>query len=547
MRIFPMLLAVGVVTAGLLSPSLVSASPRATSAVVRRPHARVVTAVTGHTGYYTYHYDNGRDGWNPNEVLLTQSRVASSHFGLIRTLAGDSVVYAQPLYVPNLTLGNATHNVVIFATENDSLYAYDADTGALLFHRSFIDPSRGITAVSTGSVGGCGQITPTIGISSTPVIDPATQTLYLVDKIQISRNGTTTYHNLLYAISLTTGANKVQPIEIKGSVKLSDGNTDTFMPQWQQNRPGLLLVNGNVYVTFASSCDENASVVHGWVFAYNESNLQLSAIFNTSTTDASSYLAGIWQSTFAPAADSAGNIYFETGNGAFDAQNGGTNYGESVLRMTPQLTVADYFAPYNEADLSNKDQDMSTAGVMLIPGSSGSPIPLAVAGVKNGEIYLLNQNKLGEFNPKQDNIVQEFSVGGYDSLFGGAAYYDDHVYWGSGGKPMLSFALSVSPSPKLTLQSHTPNNINGYGGEIPAVSSNGTTAGSAIVWTTDRPATGGNITLYAYDATNLGTMLFSGTVGTWQASATAFLTPTVADGHVFVPGAGYGIAEFGLH
>jgi len=522
------------------------ASPRG-PVIVGRPF-RFTTNVTGHTGYYTYHYDGGRTGWNPHETALTTATVGPSHFGYVRHLLGDSVVYAQPLYVPNLQIGSATHNTVIFATENDSVYAYDADTGAALWHRTFLDPAHGVTAVSIASVNNCAQITPTIGVSSTPVIDPSTQTLYVVDKIQIAQNGTTTYHTQIHALALTSGGDKLTPAEIAGSIKRSDGSVDTFAARYQQNRPGLVLANGMVYVGFGSSCDEDGNAVHGWMFGYGASNLHRNFIVNTTASNTSSSLGSIWQSTYAPAVDSSGNLYFTTGNGSFNAQNGGADYGESVLRTTSQLAIRDYFAPYNEASLSNSDEDVGSVGVMLIPNSSGSKIPLAVSGVKSGTIYLLNQNKLGEFNASGDNVVQKIYIGnGGDSLFGGPAYYANHVYWGSADQPMQSFALAVSPAPKLTFQSQTTNKFNGEGGEIPAVSSNGTTAGTAIVWATSRPPTGSNVTLYAYDATNLAKMLFSGAVGTWRATDGAFLTPTIADGHVFVPGAGYGVAEFGLH
>jgi len=547
MRVFSSLFAGGLLAAGALVTGAAGGSTHAAPVTFGRTLVPLVNKVTGHTGYYTYHYDGGRTGWNPSETSLTTTTVGSSHFGYVRHFVADSVVYAQPLYVPNLGVGNTTHNTVIFATENDSVYAYDADTGAALWHRSFTDPANGVTAVSIASVNNCSQITPTIGISSTPVIDPSTQTLYVVDKVQVTQKGTTTYHTQLHALALASGADKLTAAEIAGSVKRSDATVDTFAAQYQQNRPGLVLTGGTVYVGFGSSCDENGDSVHGWMFGYGASNLHGNFIFNTTASSTSSNLGSIWQSTYAPAADSAGNLFFTTGNGSFNAQNGGADYGESVLRTTPQLKVAGYFAPYNEASLSNSDEDVGSVGIMLIPNSSGSKTPLAVSGAKSGTLYLLNQNHLGEFSPSGDKVLQEIKIGGGGSLFGGPAYYANHVYWGSSDQPMKSFALTVSPAPKLTFQSQTTNNFNGEGGEIPAVSSHGTTAGTAIVWATSRPPTGSNVTLYAYDATNLGKMLFAGAAGKWQAADGAFLTPTVVDGHVFVPGAGYGVAEFGLH
>jgi hypothetical protein len=497
----------------------------------------------GHTGYYTYHYDNNRTGWNPNETQLTTGDITTSRFRLVRTFKADSVVYAQPLYAPNVVVGGTSHNLVFLATENDSLYAYDADTGALVWKRSFIQPSRGVTAVNISSVGSCNQITPTIGISSTPVIDPSSGTLYLVDKTQSTAGGSTTYRNLVHAIDITTGHDRIAPANVAGSVQIAGGGVDTFADQWQQNRAGLVLSGGNVYVGFGSSCDENASVTHGWLFAYSASTLKPTAIFNTTTTSASDYLGSIWQGTYAPAADSSGNIYLGTGNGAFDAAAGGTDYGEAILRLSPALAVSDYFSPSDESDQSGADQDIGSVGVMLVPGTSPQ---LAISGIKSGTMYLLDGTNLGGFN-STDRVLQEVQLENADSsLYGGPAYYNGYVYWGAGGQPMEAFTLKTSPSPQLTLQTETPNSFPGEGGEIPSVSSNGTKAASAIVWATTRPNQGSPITLYAYQATNISKMLFSGTVGTWEAQGDAFLTPTVADGHVFVGGAGYGVAEFGF-
>jgi len=501
------------------------------------------SATTGHTGYYTYHFDNDRTGWNPNETSLTQASVSSSLFARIRTLGADSVVYAQPLYVPNVIVGGVSHNLVLIATENDTLYAYDADTGKSVWARSFIQPSRGSTAVSISSVGNCNQITPTIGISSTPVVDSSTLTLYLDDKSQLTAGGSTTYHDYVRAIDLTTGHDRVQPAEVGGSVAIAGGGTDVFQDQWQQNRAGLALANGNVYVGFGSSCDENASVTHGWLFAYNASTLKTTAIFNTTTTSADDYLGSIWQATYAPAVGPSGNIYIATGNGAFDAAAGGTDFGESVVRLDPSLQVLDYFSPSDEADQSNNDQDIGSVGVMLVPGTNPQ---VAISGIKSGVMYVLYGANLGGFH-STDQVPQEVTLENADnSLYGGPAYYNGSVYWGASNQPMEAFALTTSPSAKLTYTSETSNSFGGEGGEIPGVSSNGTKAGTAIVWATTRPSQGSMIQLYAYNATNLSHMLYAGTVGPWEAEGDAFLTPTIADGHVFVGGAGYGVAEFGL-
>jgi hypothetical protein len=496
------------------------------------------------TGYYTYHFDNYRLGWNAKETTLTAASV-HSHLRLVRLLATDSVVYAQPLYAPGIVVNGVKHNLAILATENDSVYAYDADTGARVWVRAFARPSAGVTAVSPSSVNNCNQITPTIGISSTPVIDPTTNTLYVLPKLQVTRGNTTTYYHILHAISLSNGADRVAPVAVHATVKLGDGTTQSFDDQWQQNRPGLLLSNGMVYAGFGSSCDSLGSTVHGWIFAWNAKTLGLAAVLNTATSSASSQLGAVWQATYALAADSTGNVYFATGNGSFDADSGGSDFGESIVKTTPNLVVSDYFSPFDESNLSNGDQDMGSVGVMLLPNFSGSNFHLAVSGIKSGVMYLLDRDNMGKFNASADRSLQDVTIEkSYDSLYGGPAYYSTFVYWGGGNQPMGAYKLQLGTHPSLTLTSQTSNSFPGEGGEIPAVSSNGTVPGSAVVWATTR---GNPIYLYAYDARNLSTTLYSGEVGQWDASGGAFLTPTVADGHVFVGGSGYSVAEFGVN
>jgi outer membrane protein assembly factor BamB len=499
------------------------------------------------TGQYTYHFDNNRTGWNNRETTLTTANVSSSHFGLVRTLAADSVVYAQPLYAPGILVGSVRHNLAIVASENDTVYAYDADTGKLVWIRSFTDPSQGITSVSLSSLNGCDQVSPTIGISSTPVIDPSTDILYLIDKIQVTRNGTTAYQFQMRGLDLHSGRDRIPWTAIGATVKLGDGSSQSFNPQMQNNRPGLLLANGRVYAGFGSCGDKNPAVVHGWVFAFDASTLKQVAVLNTASSSVNSTLGSVWQATFGLSADANGNLYFSTGNGSFDADTGGSDYGESVLRTDANLNVTDYFSPFDENTLSNEDQDIGSSGVMLIPDIPNSSAHLAIAGMKEGTMYLLDRDNLGRFNASADRALQEVVMRNYsDSLFGGPAYYSGTIYWCAWGEPLMSYQLNLSPTPRLALRTMT-SNVFGQGGTIPSVSSNRTLAGTAIVWATTRPSKGSTIQLYAYDATNLAKTLYVGTVGTWEADKIAFLSPTIADGHVFVSGAGYGVAEFGLH
>jgi hypothetical protein len=496
-------------------------------------------------GTYTFHHDNGRTGWNANETVLDVANVSSKRFGLVGTLQTDSVVYAEPLYVPGVRIGGVAHNLVVVATENDSAYGFDAASGKLLWKHSVLGPNE--TPQPISSVNGCKQITPTIGISSTPVVDPVTHSVYLVGKTAETVNGTTTYHARLHSLDLATGNENRPAADITGSVKMSNGSTATFIAKWQQQRPALLLDRGVVYVGFGSSCDEQSATVFGWLFAYDSGSMKQLGLFNTATDYIASnpyYLASIWQGTFGPAADEVGRIFFATGNGAFDANTpGGHNYGDSVLRMTGKLAVDDFFTPFNQQQLSNGDEDVGSAGVMLIPDTATGSHRLAVAGGKNGNIFLLNRDALGGFTPNgPDKVYQEIAGPDY-SLYGGPAFYGNTVYYGFASQPLVAYALTTTPKPKLTATSQTAANL---GDVIPAISSNGNRPKTAVLWAMDRVGQGSSFSLVAYDATNLGRLLYSGTAGVWNASANDFTTPTIGGGRVFVPGAGNGVAVFGL-
>jgi outer membrane protein assembly factor BamB len=339
----------------------------------------------------TQHYDDARTGWNPFETTLTVANVP----GLKKLFAQavDGTIYAQPLYAHHVNVpGFGVRNVVFVATENDTVYAFDADTNVPpLWQRSLIPPGEQVVAV--GDIEGCDNVAPVIGITSTPVINCA-YTMWVVGKTKKVAGGSTTFHYRLYALDLTTGADRVAPVEIGGSVPGSsqpnDGHSHVvFDPHLHLNRPGLLLFNGLVYVGFGSHCDKHLGIYHGWVFAYNAATLAPVGVFATTpnTQAGATSAAGIWQSGMGLAADPEGFVYFTTGNGDFTANTpGGQDYGDTVIKLTPAMSVADYFTPSDQPKLLEQDIDLGSGGVLILPNPArGTSLPsVLVATGKDG-------------------------------------------------------------------------------------------------------------------------------------------------------------------
>src|SRR5438445_2835255 len=404
----------------------------------------------------TYHNDNARTGLNPNETVLTPVKVNTNTFGKLFTQAADGYVYAQPLYVTNVSIsGKGQHNVVFVATEHDSVYAFDAESNAgsnavPLWHASFINPAAGITTVPNGDVG-TGDIVPEIGITATPVIDAARSTLYVVAKTKENGN----YVQTLHALDITTGNDRTNII-IQASVPgTGDGSVNgavPFDPLREHDRPGLLLLNGIVYTSFASHGDNGP--YHGWVIGYDERTLQQMGVFNTTPNGG---LGGIWQSGAAPATDTNGNIFFETGNGTFSTNNpdmSANNFGDSFVKLSTSggLALADYFTPFNQDSLNNVDEDLGSGGPLLLPdsvGSAGHPHLLVGCG-KEGKIYLVDRDNMGQFRGLNDNqIVQEIpnAVGGTWSM---PAFFNDLIYYHGADDVLKSFRISnghITPAP----------------------------------------------------------------------------------------------------
>jgi hypothetical protein len=510
------------------------------------------------TGVYSWRNDNSLTGQNPQETHLTPSNVNSAQFGKLFGCTVDGQIYAQPLYVSNVAIPIlGTRNVAYVATENDSVYAFDANASScqILWQVSFINPAAGVTTVLPSDIPPEQDIVPVIGITGTPVIDPISATLYVVAKTK--ENGA--YVQRLHALDLTDGAEKFGgPATIQATVSGSgDGSVAgelSFDSLTENQRSALLLANGNVYVAFDSYDD--APPFHGWLLAYNASDLTKGAVavFN-STPNGSN--GGIGESGAAPSVDASGNVFVVTSDGnTFDANSGGNDYPETLLKLKLNSTppVADYFTPWNEFTLNLPQKHFGSTGVLLLPDSAGGAVPLAVAGSQAGSLYLVNRNTLGGFNGPNgpDKVVQTLSFDG--SIFGTPAYWagNNTVYLAAAGDnlralPLISGTLS-SPSCSTSPSSCSTDTFPLFGAS-PVISSNGTNFNSGIVWALDTSgyATSSPAILHAYKATNLANELYvSPSNGTGTAGlAVKFAVPTVANGKVYV-GTQNELSVFGL-
>lgn len=483
-------------------------------------------------GVFTYKYDNGRTGQNLSESVLTPVNVNQVNFGKVFSFNVDGMVYGEPLYVPGVTISGATHNVVYVVTEHDSVYAFDADnkSSAPLWHVSFLN-GVGVTTVPTADVGS--TIFPEIGITSTPVIDPATGTIYV--EAFTKENGS--YFQRLHALDITSGTEKFGgPVTISGSVKGSGVGNDgagnvPFQAKIELQRAGLLLLNNTVYIGFASHGDNGP--YHGWVVGYNASTLTQVGLWNDTPNGQD---GGIWQGGGGLAADSAGAIYGVSGNGTAD---GGPDYGDSFFKLTQSgntLSVADFFTPSNQQTLSNGDVDVGSGGPMLLPDQPGGHPHLMTQAGKEGKIYLVDRDSMGGYNTAHDNVVQEIpnavgvppAPGRTDRNFSTPSFWQSRVYYVGASDSAKAFVLSngmLTPSP----QSQSISTF-GIPGATPVVSANGNTNG--ILWAIDRAGL-----LRAFDATNLATELYnSSQAGTRDTLGTTirFSVPTVANGRVYV-------------
>ncbi|MGH8150191.1 MAG: pyrrolo-quinoline quinone [Steroidobacteraceae bacterium] len=523
-----------------------SSSPAGSSAG-STPPASPAPQIETRTDMVTYKDDAQRTGADPTESVLTPANVNPATFGLLHNFMVDGKVDAEPLYLSQLSIGGAPHDVVFVATEGNSVYAFDTDSGAMLWHVS-LTPSGEMTSDDHG----CSQITPAIGITSTPVIDRNAGPHGTLFTVSMTEDASANYHQRLHALDLTTGAELAEsPVEITASY----GST-SFAPGQYAERAALLLVNGTIYTAWTSHCD--AGPYGGWIIAYGESSLARTGVLNVAPGASGSGFASegpsIWMAGGGPAADASGNVYVLTGNGRFETTldaNGlpsGGDYGNSFVKVSSAggaPAVADYFAMSNELSESGSDSDLGSGGVMLLPNltdASGTVRQLAVGAGKDGNIYVVDRNSMGKFNASANDIWQELDGVLPGGVFSNPAYFNGTVYYGPVGSSLLAFSVvNAKLSAAPTSQSSTQF---AYPGSSPVVSANGTS--DAIVWAYENSSPA---VLHAYNATNLAMQLYDSSQaanGRDQFGAgNKFIVPAVADGKVFVASTD-SVAEFGL-
>ncbi len=496
----------------------------------------------------TYHYDNGRSGENLNEAALAPANVNSTQFGKKGEFAVDGKVDAEPLYLSQVTINGQKKNVLYVATEHGSVYAFDADsingtTSTFLWKTTTLGSGE-----TTSDNRGCGQVSPEIGITATPVIDRGRNAIYVV---AMSKNSSGSYFQRLHALNLSTGAElfsgpQTITATYPGTGDNSSGGNVIFDPKQYKERPGLLQINGTIYTTWSSHCDIRPYT--SWVMAFSADTLAQTSVLNLVPNGSD---GGIWMAGTAPAADPAGNLFFILGNGDFDTTlnasgfpaNG--NCGNCFVKLSTSsgLKLADYFTPHNTVAESNADTDFGSGGGILlldVMDSGGVTRHLSVGAGKDSIIYVVDRDSMGKFNASTDQIYQEISgqLGG--GVFSMPAFFNNTVYYGAVGDALKAFPvttarLAAAPSSQSTHHF-------GYPGTTPSVSANGTTNG--IVWAIENTGA----ILFAYDATDLTKELYNSNQAANNRdhfSGNKFITPMVVNGKVYV-GTPTSVAVFGL-
>lgn len=508
--------------------------------------------MSAQTAVTTYQNDNSRSGANTHETILTPSNVNVSTFGRATVFLVAGYVYAQPLYVPNVNISGTLHNVVYIATEHDQVYAFDVNSGHLLWETNFLAGSGAVVTVSTVSSTdvNCDDLVPEIGITGTPVINVATNTMYVVVETKEinTRTHLTNFYHRLHALDIRTGHDVVSPHIITGSARGtgsgSVGGIITFNPLLANQRSSLLLADGQVLVSWSSHCD--LGEYHGWMMSFNQNTLAPTGLF-ADTPNGSE--GGMWGSGSGPAADANGIIYAATGNGTFDANSSGTDYGDSVIRFNWSpfgISVADYFTPWDQATLDSQDLDVNAGGIVLLPNQSGKYPHLLIQVGKEGTIDLINRDNMGKWHEGNDDQIVQTIPSVIGGVFGGEAFWNNTGYFSGSYTDLEAFTFNPQTEQLSTAAtSKSPEQFN-FPPSTPTVSANGTTDG--IVWAVECDNYPSTAILRAYDATNLANELYNSNQNSSRDHAplaAKFTVPTVADGHVFVAGQNQ-VAMYGL-
>ncbi|MFM0323539.1 PQQ-binding-like beta-propeller repeat protein [Caballeronia glebae] len=518
-----------------------------TSAAASRAPSSVSNAASASTSMdvVTWHNDIARTGQQLAETILTPANVNQNTFGKLALFSVDGAVDAEPLFLAAVPIAGGTHNVLYVATENASVYAFDADSGAVLWKVSTLGSGE-----SPSDDHKCAQITPTIGVTATPVIDRARGPNGAMYVVGMSKDGSGAYHQRIHALDVTTGAELFNgPTEIRatypGNGAGSQNGTLTFDPGQYAERAALLLLNGVVYTAWTSHCDFMPYT--GWVMGYDANTLQQASVLNVTPNG---QMGSIWMSGAGLASDGEA-IYLLDANGTFDpTQNEHEmpikgNFGNGFLRLNlGPLRVQDYFQPSNTVQESNQDEDLGSGGAMVLPNfadANGKVWHLAIGAGKNSTIYVVNRFSMGKFDSNADHIYQELVGQIRGPMFGAPAYFNNTVYFGSVGDTIKAFTIS-NAALSATPASQTPNAF-GFPGTTPGISANGTT--NAILWAAENGSIG---VLRAYDATNLSHELYSSVDAGGRdqfGQGNKFITPMIANGKVYV-GTRNGVAVFGL-
>ncbi len=507
-------------------------------------------AATATTDVLTYHNDIARTGQNLTETMLTTSNVNSAKFGKLGFYSVDGQVYAEPLYASSVSVpSNGTHNLLIVPTEHGSVYAFDADSGTTIWQ---------ITTLKTGETAsdnrGCGQITPEIGVTSTPVIDRTQGANGAIYVVAMSKDGSGNYHQRLHALDLALGTELFSgPVDIQatypGTGDNSNGTSVVFDPKQYKQRAALLLLNGVIYIGWSSHCDTRPYT--GWIMGYSETMLAQTSVLNVTPNGNE---GSIWMSGAGLAADSSGNIYFLDANGYFDTTVNAQgfpsdgDYGNAFMKLSTagnQLAVADYFEMDNEASENGSDTDLGSGGAMVLPDLSdgaGHTLHLAVGAGKDSNLYMVNRDSMGKFSSNNSSIYQELAGALPTGVWGMPAYFNNTVYYGSRGSPIQAFTI-INAKLSTSATAQTSNSF-GDTGTTPSVSANGSSNG--IVWAVEN--TTNPAVLHAYNASTLNELYNSNQASSGRdqfGPGTRFITPMIVNGKVFV-GTPNGVAVFGL-